>query len=124
MTRRITAETTDEQILSGIVSAKQELLEFVTAEIDSEYLKGDRMVGLAQNVYSQEAVATVAMTYRNMLQNGADVQKRTQYLLSVLTRGADDTWSGRQNDSKRSAFDAVRSFVDAQFDEIRYGSDN
>ncbi len=120
MTLRIQATTTDEQILSGVVHAKQALLEFVTEEISSEYLKGDKMVALAQNVMSQEAVAVVAMRYREMVQNEASPLKRMTYLMSVMTRGADDTWSGRTGDSKRLAHDAVSSFVDAQVDIIRF----
>lgn len=119
---KITAQTTDEQIIATITDAKQALLDFVTEQVDSEYLQGERMVALAQNVVSAEAVATVALRYMDFLRNdGTDMQKMT-YLMGVLTRGADDTWSGRTGDSKRLAHDAVKSFVEKQFDVIRYGA--
>ncbi len=38
--------------------------------------------------------------------------------LAILTRGADDTWSGRKNDARRVAFDAVRQ----EINDLRYSS--
>lgn len=119
---KITAETTDEQILATIKSAQATLLEDVTEAMGSEYQMGDRLVQMAQNVMSAEAVASVALQYRDVLKGDYSDEARLKFLLSHLTQGPDDTWSGRKNDSKRSANDAVRAFVSEQFDNIRYGN--
>jgi hypothetical protein len=118
--RTITTETTDEQILAPIKTAKQALLDFVTAEVDGEYLKGDQMVALAQNVMTAEAVANVAMRYAQVVRAEATTLRKMEFLVGLLTRGADDTWSGRKNDSARSAHDAVRSFVEDQVDALKH----
>jgi len=122
MYKQITAQTTDEQILAPVVKAKNDLLEMATEFAGSEFQGGERLVGAAQNVRSAEAVCQVAFEYRNVLRNTSDPQKATEYLVSVLCRGSDDTWSGRGNDSRRSANDAVRAFVTEMFDNLRFGN--
>lgn len=118
-TRTITAETTDEQILAPIKRAKQALLDFVTEEIDGEYLKGDQMVQKAQAVQVAEAVAHVSMRYAQVVRDeNVTNEKKMTFLIRLLTENPDDQWSGRKNDSKRAANDAVREWARDQFDAI------
>lgn len=60
----------------------------------------------ARDVWSK--LATVA-TYH--CKSGVEITEAQvmQVVMDLLTRGADDTWSGRGNDVKRAYFDGVRS---------------
>lgn len=40
--------------------------------------------------------------------SNADVRER---LVDALTRGADDSWSGRTNDARRARFDGIREAI-------------
>lgn len=118
MSRYVTATTTDEALLAPVKSAKQTLAQKATDAVTDDFLLGDRLVVAAQAVMCAEAVASAAFTYRNMLANGADAGRRKDYLFSLMRGGADDTWSGRSNDARRSAFDSVREWADRQYDAI------
>ena len=110
----ITAQTTDEQIFANLVAAKKTLAEFAAEQIGSDIVQGERLVALAQNVRTAEDLAGVQLQYRSVLANKPE--NAMAYLLSVVTR-RDDTWSGRQNDSRRSAMDAICAWAnDAAFD--------
>jgi hypothetical protein len=82
------------------------------------YLRGDRLVSQAQNVASAEALMQAQLGYLSVCKKKPE--NRLAYLFSIVARGADDSWSGRKNDSKRSSFDAVRSWASDQADSIRY----
>lgn len=123
MNKMITAETTDEQIMAPVLAARKSLQDVLNEQKDSEYLLGERMVRAAQAVRDAEAVSAAAFSFRNVVaKKGDDNLILTQSLMGLLVRGADDTWSGRGNDSNRSAHDAVRRFAEDQFDHIRYGN--
>lgn len=82
------------------------------------YLRGEALVGLAQNVASAEALMRVQLQYLSVCKNKPE--NRLPFLFSLLARGADDSWSGRRNDSNRSSFDAVRAWASNQADNLRY----
>ena len=122
MYRQITAETTDEQIMAPVKQAQAALLEVVTEAATSEYQRGEALVKSAQVVYNAEIVASAAFGYRDVVRNTSDPMKAMEYLMRLAVRGADDNWSGRGNDSKRSAHDEVLRFVDQMSENIRYGN--
>lgn len=41
----------------------------------------------------------------NLQERGCDVEEQRNFLVSVLCRGADDSWSGRTNDVRRAMHD-------------------
>lgn len=121
----ITADTTVEQITSAVVAARRILADEaadIAAESDSSpeefYLKGDRLVSLAQNVASAEALMQAQLQYRGVCIHKPE--NRLAVLFSIVSRGADDTWSGRKNDSARSSFDAVRAWAADQAGVLRF----
>lgn len=121
----ITAETTVASITAPVLHARLEManksMEFATesnGNPEEFYLRGEALVSLAQNVASAEALMAVQLQYREVCINKPE--NRLQYLFSVVSRGADDSWSGRKNDSARSCFDAVRSWASKQADNLRY----
>lgn len=117
----ITATTTDEQIMSAVAYHKQTLLDFMTEQVgQTGMMNGERMVTLAQNVASSEAVAQVSFQYRDLQAREPGDQTRIEFLFRVLARGSDDGWSGRQNDSRRSSHDAILAWARDQFDAIRF----
>lgn len=121
MYRTITAETTDEQISAPVESAKKGMLNSALEAQDSEFHFGERFLRAAQQVRNAEAVASAATLYRNTLRNTSDKMKAMETLMGILSRGADDAWSGRENDSARAAHDAVRTFVTQMADNLKYG---
>lgn len=122
MYKMITADMTDEQIQAPAKRAREEMLTVALEAQESEFLQGDKFVRAAQSVKNAEAVAGAAHTLLRMRQNEKSDMDILLYLMGLLTRGADDTWSGRGNDSNREAHDAVRKFAEDQADHIRYGN--
>lgn len=105
MSNHITAETTDESIIAQIAYAKTRLQEGAAEAAATEHFMGEHLVSLAQNVYSAETLANAQMGYRNVCQNAPE--NRVFFLADLAAKGADDRWSGRNNDSNRAAHDAI-----------------
>lgn len=125
MNRNITADTTIEQITGPVRRARLEMkikaIEFADESGENAeefFLRGEALVSLAQNVASAEALMTVQLQYLSVCVKSPE--HRLQTLFDIISRGADDSWSGRKNDSKRSEFDAVRSWASDQADRLRY----
>lgn len=55
-----------------------------------------------------EGARLVRATDERAMVNGLEVDERLELLTDLLTRGADDQWSGRTNDANRAYFDGVR----------------
>lgn len=126
MFQNITAETAEASIIAPVLKARQKLAkkaaEFAeesSATLDAEfYLRGDELVGLAQNVATTEALMTAQLRYLSVCKNKPE--NRMKVLFDIVGRGADDSWSGRRNDSKRASFDAVRSWATDQAFDLRF----
>ena len=102
---KITATTTDEQILANVNYTKQALAAAVARTFETEYVTGESLVQAAQAVRNTETLAGAQMQYRDVLANRPEAALR--FLFELVARGADDKWSGRGNDSNRSAHDTV-----------------
>lgn len=106
--RNVTAATTDEQIVAPIADAKTALAEYATEQVTGEFQVGERLVGLAQAVRNAEELASAQLHYRDILVNKPE--NAPFYLIDLLSR-TDDSWSGRGNDSRRSASDVIRRWA-------------
>lgn len=115
--RTITANTTDDQILAAVHSAKKALVDFATECLGEDVMRGERLVALAQNVRTAEDLAHFQIQYRDICK--AKPENRIFFLVNVVTR-RDDTWSGRQNDSRRSSMDAICAWASDAASEIRH----
>lgn len=119
MFQNITAETTEASIVASVVIARSRLAEKAaefaaesTGESVAFSLRGEALVGLAQNVASSEALAVAKLRYLKVCK--IKPENRLQTLFEMLARGADDSWSGRRNDSRRSEFDTIRDWASRQ----------
>lgn len=120
----ITATTTEADIFKAVAYHREQLI------IQAADANVDRLVGLAQNVVSTQALANVQVQYLRLQQalfvDGIDEEnanrRRLGFLMQVLTNSPDDEWSGRGNDSRRSANDAIRSWVRSTTTSIVYAS--
>lgn len=117
---RITKDSTIDQIMAPVFRARNELVQLAHQSMEAQMFLGPELVADAQKVRNLEALASVQIDYVRVMQTEPGDNARNRFLMSVMTRGADDRWSGRENDSKRSAFDAVAKWVSEEFDAIRY----
>ena len=125
MFQNITAETTEASIIASVINARRVLAE-KAAEYAAEstdnpeefFLRGDSIVGYAQNVATAEALMAAQLRYLKVCQRKPE--NRLKVLFDLVSRGADDSWSGRRNDSKRAAFDAVRDWARDQAFDLRH----
>ena len=127
----ITAQTTEAQILQNVEDAKATLVTAAKKAALSSNIAGEALVRAAQEVRNAEAVATQQIRYLRMLQRQAklaengepdpfEVEHQKDYLFDMISCGADDTWSGRMNDSARAAHEAVLVWVQRQMEEVKY----
>jgi len=123
--RNITAQTTEADIIAPVIAARQAMAEKAAevAKASNEnptefFLEGEALRGLAQNVVSAEALMSAQLRYLSVCKNKPE--NRLKVLFSIVGRGADDSWSGRGNDSKRSAFDAVRDWATDQAFDLQH----
>jgi hypothetical protein len=111
--RTIKADTTDEQILNQIVVARQTMVKVATSLEPTDLRSlGKAMVDASQAVYNAETLASAQIHYRDIL--ASDPASAPKYLMRIMTQGANDRWSGRGNDSERSAYDAVLAWINNQ----------
>lgn len=113
----ITATTTDAELWAPITAAKQRLVDSVGGNDDSS----ESLSGRVNEVARAEGEAEVNYLLRNALAHGATVEEIERALLQCALRSADDTFSGRTNDSRRAKRDGLVSRVRdlTQFDGIR-----
>lgn len=92
--------------LDDVARARARVAELATREIAPSAAD---LVDAATVVYCAEAILQVAETIERIVTNGGNITNIRQYAFETLSRGADDTWSGRRNDLARTAHDAVRT---------------
>lgn len=103
----VLATATEHDLMEPVRRHRERL---VTAATEGQ--AADELATIVEAITRAEAVAKVRYTVGQMLANGSASNDIEGYLTDRLIAGADDSWSGRGNDLKRAAFDAVR-------DEIR-----
>lgn len=102
--QKITAETTDEEIIARIQVRRDALAEVLAAgKTDSADL-----ASYVNAIAEAEGTAAVDYAYRNCLAHGADQNAIDRHLVSLLFQAPGDEWSGRRNDVRRSYADGVR----------------
>lgn len=132
----ITAKTTEEAIMRNVVFALGNLAdEAADAQENPSRLGGEALVRAAQEVRNAQALATAQLRYLNLLLRLAEIAKsgephplaiqyRMDLLFTTISSGADDTWSGRMNDSSRAAYDVVRDWACSEMNSVRYEAEN
>lgn len=103
--------TTEAEILVPVTYAREVLAKAAANDYDS-----DALLGHVHALWAAEAVSRLRWEIVCLLSHydaGATTAPSKSEALNLLfvdhlSRGADDTWSGRKNDARRHAFDAVR----------------
>lgn len=111
---RVTADTSDEDILAPIKAAKMSLSTYVASRISDPNMCGEELVVRAQAVRNAEALASAQLAYSRTLQMGRDKLA----CLFDLVSTTDDSWSGRGNDSRRAADDVVREWAKTEVNHL------
>lgn len=109
----LTKNTTEEEIVKPVADAREYLARLASdPDTDPEFL-----LSATHSIWARIAVAKLHWEIVQCLQAfddyaDADRDKALRNLFAaVLLRGADDSWSGRKNDARRTAFDAVRQEI-------------
>lgn len=110
--RKITANTTKEEIFAPLEAAKEALAIEASKALESEYVAGEYLVQRAQQVRNAEALVRAQMSYVRVLNQNDESAK--DFLFDLVTE-MDDTWSGRGNDSIRESYDEVRKWARSEF---------
>lgn len=108
---KITTATTDAGILAELEAARQSLV-----TLASTIARAEDIAQAALAVCTAEGKAAARITYRNAIryaeadrptEDAAEIGRRA--VTDLVLTGADDTWSGRNNDARRARFDGIRS---------------
>lgn len=85
------------------------------------FSNSDDVVRFANRVAKMEGELTVFNRIPTVAEYPRTDTEILQFVFTMLTNGADDEWSGRGNDARRSHFDGVRKAADYINDAIRFG---
>lgn len=118
----LTTATTEADLMVPVRHARAALASKAVwvGETEDDVTPSETLLGLIHAVFEAEAVARVRHDIVQCLIGieGQSPEYRAQAILSLFARllanGADDQWSGRRNDARRSAFDAVRQEINDQ----------
>lgn len=102
----VLATATEDDLMVPVNRHRERL---VTAATEGQ--SADELATIVEAITRAEAVARLRYSVGRMLANGSNTNEIEAYLTDRLIAGADDTFSGRGNDLKRAAFDAVRDEV-------------
>jgi len=113
MTFPLTAGTTEADLTAPITAARTRLSQ---AALQPEVPIGgvERLVDMVNEVFAQEAVARARFEIVSCLKHHEDSTRDVReaallrLFVSILYRKTDDEWSGRKNDARRAANDAVK----------------
>lgn len=107
----LTPTTTEEALAAPIVAARAAL----AAKAADPDVPSTTLLAYVHDVWAQEAIGRLRYQVVGCLQHYPEGPERSAALnrlyVDVLSNGADDGWSGRNNDAKRVAFDEVRQVV-------------
>ena len=110
---KLTKDTTEEQLVEPVKAARESLRKL----LDDETPDSERLLGAVHEIWAQEALARFRYEVVGCLQGYGEYAtlERDKALRNLfitrLALGADDTWSGRKNDARRVAFDAIRAEI-------------
>lgn len=117
----LTKDTTEADLIAPTQAARERLAA-LAADPTSDL---EALLGATHAVWEQVAIAKARWEIVQCLQhygegaNGDNLARDAalqRLFLAILCRGADDSWSGRKNDARRAAFDAVRQ----EINDLRY----
>lgn len=102
---KITAQTTDEQIMAPVEAARQEMAKWL---IEDKGADAESIASRANGIAVAEGRAQARWEYRNALADEATDEQIKAHFFRLLTNHPDDKWSGRGNDARRAKADGFR----------------
>lgn len=119
MTMRLTAETTESDLMVPVAMARAALLDLASTYTEGQpkWADSEHLLSAVHAVWEAEAIARAQHTIVGCLQGieGQGDDYRASQLLKtfvhILEVGADDGWSGRKNDARRAAHEGVRKMI-------------
>lgn len=83
----------------------------------------DELAYAVNAVAKAEGVHLAHVTAERAATNGLDLHEQIEVVTDLLLRGADDTWSGRLNDTNRAHADGVREAASRLLSKLRHQVD-
>lgn len=117
----ITKNTTEAELLVPVERARQRLSDLATKPLEGYPTPVETLTDAMHDVWRTEAVARFQWQVVSLLQQYGDValerdRALTKLFVRTLSSPTGDTYSGRKNDARRCADDAVRAWIsDVQF---------
>ena len=112
----VTRSTTDEQINAGVEYSRKVLAERAARAVSSQFIEGEDMVRLAQEVWNAEALRTAQLRYRHVCQHTDSTLALMRCLFDIVATSI--TGLSLSNDSRRAAQDVVREWAKVQMDHV------
>ena len=109
--KKVTKDTTDDELMEPVIYAKNRLARETSNSATYDQYNAEDVAQLARELAIAEGQVQARYEYRNALAYDATPQEIRKTLTDLVLRGADDTWSGRSGDIKRSKFDGLRGEV-------------
>lgn len=103
-------------------AAAQDLIERKRASLATLATEGAAIRDITHTVNEiarTEGEWTVLATDEKMAANGLDTAERIEVITDLLLRGADDSWSGRGNDTQRAHYDGIRDAASTVLNRLR-----
>ena len=92
-----------------------------TATVARAHLAAVAIDGSSRDIAQASCAVAVTLGALEVAERVAKLEQDssvTRYLVGLLTRGADDTWSGRGNDVARAHYDGVREEAAYHLDKL------
>lgn len=101
-----------DKVAEQIAQLKRQISTEATVQVEDPSATSARgLAALVTALAYHEGEYAVYQTVRSAVQRDKTADEIRATLLEILARGADDTWSGRNNDVRRARFDGIREGV-------------
>lgn len=110
----LTDLTPDEELDAPVEQARRAVAEAVNNSYFADQI-GEHLIRLAE----AEGQRDTAYRFVRVLRNGFTRERAAMHVMDDITqRGADDTWSGRNNEVKRAHYDGRREMAHELFSAV------
>lgn len=112
----LSATTTEAELLAPVAAARERLARSATAHMTPSG-QVESLTDQVNDVWAEEALSRVRHEIVQCLKHHEESTPEARsaavcrLFVAILSRSADDQWSGRKNDGRRAAGDAVRKEI-------------
>jgi hypothetical protein len=105
----VTEQTTEADLAAEMTRIRKRISEAVLDR--SHELVSEDLSRLVNGLAAAEGRYLVRSVLRAALRNGASPQEIRNHLTTLVLHGASDSWSGRENDTRRAHHDGLREEI-------------